>query len=130
MTKRILVIDDEDSVREIVQISLESAAEWDVLTASSGSEGIGIAESEQPDAIMLDVMMPEMDGPTTFKKLQENAATSHIPTVLLTAKAQSCEKEEFLNLGVAGVIVKPFMPLDLVDNICKILNWSEENRRW
>lgn len=124
MTKRILVIDDEDSVLEIVQISLESAANWDVITASSGSAGIELAVSKQPDAIILDLVMPEMDGVTIFKKLQDNIATSHIPTVLLTAKVHISEQAEFRNLGVAGVIIKPFMPLDLVDNICKILNWT------
>ncbi|KOP26137.1 chemotaxis protein CheY [Hapalosiphon sp. MRB220] len=124
MTKRILVIDDEDSVREIVQISLESVAGWDILTASSGSEGIEIAESEHPDAILLDVMMPYMDGPTTFKNLKASVTTSNIPTIMLTAKAQTSEQKQLLDLGVAGVITKPCLPLDLVDNICKILNWS------
>ncbi|MBD2563808.1 MULTISPECIES: response regulator [Nostoc] len=125
MTKRLLVIDDEDSVREIIQISLESVAGWDILTASSGREGIEIAESEHPDAILLDVMMPEMDGPTTFKQLQATVATCDIPTIMLTAKAQPEEKQQLRDLGVAGVITKPCLPLDLVDNICKILNWNQ-----
>jgi CheY-like chemotaxis protein len=124
MTKKILVIDDEDDVREIIQLSLESTTSWDVLTASSAREGIEIAQSEHPDAILLDVMMPFMDGPTTFKQLQTIDATSDIPTILLTAKAQSCEQQEFMDLGVAGVITKPFLPEDLVINICKILHWD------
>ena len=66
-TKRILVIDDDDGVREIAQFCLEAAAGWEVLTAASGSEGLATAESEQPDAILLDVMMPDMDGATTFR---------------------------------------------------------------
>ncbi|WP_392482832.1 response regulator [Nostoc sp. C110] len=124
MTKRLLVIDDEDSLREIIQISLESVAGWDILTASSGSEGIKIAESEHPDAILLDVMMPGMDGPTTFKQLQATAATCDIPTIMLTAKAQPQEQQQLRNLGVAGVITKPCLPQELVDDICKILNWN------
>lgn len=124
MTKRILVIDDEDGVREIIQICLESMTDWKVLTASSGREGIEIAQSEHPDVIMLDVMMPYMDGPTTFKQLQAITATCDIPTILLTAKAQSCEQQEFLDLGVAGLITKPFLPEDLVMRICEILNWN------
>lgn len=124
MTKRILVIDDEDGVREIIQICLESMTDWEVLTASSGREGIEIAQSEHPDVIMLDVMMPYMDGPTTFKQLQAITETCDIPTILLTAKAQSCEQQEFLDLGVAGLITKPFLPEDLVIRICKILNWN------
>jgi CheY-like chemotaxis protein len=124
MTKRILVIDDEDGVREIIQICLESMTDWEVLTASSGREGIEIAQSEHPDVIMLDVMMPYMDGPTTFKQLQTIKETCDIPTILLTAKAQSCEQQEFLDLGVAGLITKPFLPEDLVMRICEILNWN------
>jgi len=123
MTKRILVIDDEDGIREIIQISLEVAAGWEVLTASSGNEGLITANIEQPDAILLDVMMPDMDGPTTFRQLQANAATQGIPTILLTAKAKISEQQQFIDLGVAGVITKPFKAVDLVTTICKILSW-------
>ncbi|GAB1544486.1 response regulator [Scytonema sp. NUACC21] len=124
-TKRILVIDDEDGVREIIQICLEAVAGWEVLTAASGEEGLLIAEDEQPDAILLDVMMPNMDGPTTFGHLQANAATAHIPTILLTAKAKVSEQQEFIELGVTGVITKPFKAQDLVEYIQKILNWKD-----
>lgn len=122
--KRILVIDDEDGIREIIQICLEVAAGWEVLTAASGSEGLATAQSEQPDAILLDVMMPDMDGPTTFRKLQANAATQHIPTILLTAKAKISEQKQFIDLGVTGVITKPFKAQDLVHQIREILDWS------
>ncbi|MBD1809967.1 response regulator [Microcoleus sp. FACHB-SPT15] len=124
-TKRILVIDDEDGIREIIQICLETAAGWDVFTAASGSEGLATAQAQLPDAILLDVMMPDMDGPTTFRQLQANAATKHIPTILLTAKAKISEQRQFIDLGVTGVITKPFKAMDLVDQICKILHWSD-----
>lgn len=124
-TKRILVIDDEDGIREIIQICLEAVAGWDVLTAASGSEGLAKAEASQPDAILLDVMMPDMDGPTTFQQLQANTATQHIPTILLTAKAKISEQQQFINLGVTGVITKPVKAQDLVDQIREILNWSD-----
>jgi CheY-like chemotaxis protein len=124
-TKRILVIDDEDGIREIIQICLEAAAGWDVLTAASGSEGLAMAQTSQPDAILLDVMMPDMDGPTTFRYLQANMVTQHIPTILLTAKAKISEQKQFIDLGVTGVITKPFKAQDLVDQIRDILNWSE-----
>lgn len=124
-TKRILVIDDEDGVREIIQFSLEAAAGWEVLTASCGSDGLAIAEIEQPDAILLDVMMPELDGQTTFRHLQANAATSQIPTILLTAKAKISEKQQLLNLGVTGVITKPFKATHLVEQMREILSWKE-----
>ncbi len=124
-TKRILVIDDEDGIREIIQICLEAAAGWDVLTAASGSEGLEKAEAFQPDAILLDVMMPDMDGPTTFQTLQRLPATRHIPTILLTAKAKISEQQQFIDLGVTGLITKPFKAQDLVNQIREILHWSD-----
>lgn len=124
-TKQVLVIDDEDGVREIIQFSLEAAAGWEVLTAASGDEGLEIAQAQQPDAILLDVMMPDMDGPTTFHQLQLNAATRHIPTILLTAKAKASEQQQLINLGVTGVIVKPFKAQELVNQIREILNWTD-----
>ncbi len=123
-SKRILVIDDEDGIREIIQICLEAAAGWEVLTAASGSEGLAKAQTTQPDAILLDVMMPDMDGPTTFRHLQANVETEHIPTILLTAKAKISEQKQFIDLGVTGVITKPFKAQELVDQIKEILNWS------
>lgn len=123
--KRILVIDDEDGIREIIQISLEAAAGWDVFTAASGIEGLEYAEASQPDAILLDVMMPDMDGPTTFRQLQANDKTKHIPTILLTAKAKTSERKQFIDLGVKGVITKPFKAMDLVKQIREILKWTD-----
>ncbi|WP_026733085.1 response regulator [Fischerella sp. PCC 9605] len=124
-TKRILVIDDEDGVREIIQFSLEAAAGWEVLTAASGAEGLAIAQTQQPDVIILDVMMPDMDGPETFRQLQANPLTQHIPTIFLTAKAKFSEQQHFIDLGVTGAIAKPFKAVELVEQIREILNWSE-----
>ncbi|MGC9505299.1 response regulator [Baaleninema sp.] len=121
--KCVLVVDD-DGVREIVQISLEAAAGWEVLTAASGREAIAIAAAERPDAILLDVMMPDMDGAETFKQLQSHPDTRQIPTIFLTAKAQASECEAYLALGVTGVITKPFAALNLVEDIRGILNWK------
>ncbi|MCT7953911.1 response regulator [Laspinema palackyanum] len=125
MNKRILVIDDEDGLREIIQFSLEVVAGWEVFTASSGREGIALAQSERPDAILLDVMMPEMDGPSTFRELKSNAATEQIPTIWLTAKAQIREQKELIELGGAGAILKPFKAENLAYDVRKILQWSE-----
>ncbi len=122
--KCILAIDDDDGIREIIQFSLEAVTDWKVLTAGSGREGISRAETEQPDAILLDVMMPEMDGMTTFQHLQANAATKNIPTILLTAKDIANEQQRFLNLGIAGAIAKPFKADRLVKQICEILSWQ------
>ena len=124
MTKRILVIDDEDDIREVVQLCLKTVGGWEVLTACSGDQGLTKAEAEQPDAILLDVMMPEMDGVATFQELQANTATRHIPVILLTAKVQAADQRRFAKLAVAGTISKPFNPLHLTGEIAEALGWS------
>lgn len=123
MTKRILIIDDEDTIQTVVQFGVKIAAGWEVLTASSGLEGVETAQAEQPDMILLDVMMPDKDGIATFKELQAHPKTQQIPVILLTAKAQTAEKRQFNDLGVSGVITKPFNSLDLPEQISRILHW-------
>jgi CheY-like chemotaxis protein len=123
--KRILVIDDEEDIREVAQLCLETVGGWEVMTAGSGSEGLAKAEADAPDAILLDVMMPEMDGPTTFQKLQENQATQDIPVILLTAKVQAAEQRKFAQLGVKAVLTKPFDPLMLANQVAKVLGWID-----
>jgi len=119
----ILVIDDEDDIRAVVQVSLEDIAGWRVSVAASGGEGLALAARERPDAILLDVMMPEMDGPTTFAQLQADPATRTIPVVLLTAKVQPGDRRRFEDLGVAGTIPKPFDPLILARRVQEVLGW-------
>ena len=121
--KRVLVVDDEDDIREVVQLSLEVGAGWEVLAAASGPEGIELARSVRPDAILLDVMMPEMDGPTTVLALQADATTRAIPVVLLTAKLQPADRRRFQELGVAGLIAKPFDPLTLHEQLSRTVGW-------
>lgn len=125
MPKRILLIDDEDGVRTITRFSLEAAAGWEVLSAASGDEGLRIAAAEIPDAILLDVMMPDLDGPTTFERLQENPTTRSIPVIMLTAKASPVEHQPLAALGVAGIIIKPFKIPALIAQIRAILNWQD-----
>lgn len=122
-SKRVLIIDDEETIQTVVQFGVRMSAGWDVLSASSGSNGIQTAKTERPDVILLDVMMPDMDGITTFKILQSDPATERIPVIFLTAKAQTSEKRQFQDLGVSGVITKPFNALELPDQITKILHW-------
>jgi CheY-like chemotaxis protein len=124
--KRILIIDDEESIQTVVQFGIKLAVGWDVLTASSGPQGIDTAQTEQPDAILLDVMMPDMDGIATFKALQSHPNTEQIPVIFLTAKAQSSEKRQFNDLGISGVITKPFNSLDLPEQITRILHWQPD----
>ncbi|MGJ3253408.1 MAG: response regulator [Elainellaceae cyanobacterium] len=121
-TKRILIIDDEADIREATQICLEVTGEWQVLTASSGNEGLMKAAIEKPDAILLDIMMPGMDGLATFQNLQENPDTQNIPIILLTAKAQSSEQREFSQLKVAAIITKPYDPFSLSNQLSSALS--------
>jgi CheY-like chemotaxis protein len=121
---RILLIDDEDDIREVASLTLEATAGWEVITASSGASGIRAAIAEQPDAILMDVMMPEMDGPTTFREMQKNPLISDIPVILLTAKVQGVDQRRFADLGVAAVLFKPFDPMTLAQQIAKVLHWD------
>jgi CheY-like chemotaxis protein len=120
--KQILVIDDEDDIRKLIQTCLEIMGGWQVLTARSGSEGLLLALDAQPDAILLDVMMPEMDGLTTFKRLQANPTTKHIPVIFLTAKGRTAEARQFAELGVTGVINKPFNAQKLAHQVAAALD--------
>ncbi|HUV68261.1 MAG TPA: response regulator [Terracidiphilus sp.] len=124
MPRKILIIDDEDDIREVAALSLESIAGWDVVTASSGAQGLARAIEHQPDAILLDVMMPGMDGPTTFRELRKNPATDKIPVLLLTAKVQNSDQRRFADLGVESVLFKPFDPLTLAEQISDVLGWK------
>jgi CheY-like chemotaxis protein len=126
MTRRILIIDDEDDIRQVAAMSLETIAGWDVILANSGKQGIERASKEQPDAILLDVMMPEMDGPTTLLKLKANGQTSHIPVLLLTAKVHGSDQRRFAEMGVAAILFKPFDPLTLARQISTALGWRED----
>lgn len=122
--RRILVIDDEERIQEVVQTCLEILNGWEVLTASSGNQGLRQAQTQQPDAILLDVSMPEMDGLAIFQQLQENPLTQSIPVILLTARVQPADRERFAQLGIAGVITKPFDPVQLAAQVTQALGWS------
>ncbi|HEY1159292.1 MAG TPA: response regulator [Terracidiphilus sp.] len=124
MPHRILIIDDEDDIREVAALSLETVAGWQVITANSGAQGLARAIEHQPDAILLDVMMPVMDGPTTFRELRKNPLTARIPVLLLTAKVQSSDQRRFADLGVKAILFKPFDPLTLSTQIAETLGWS------
>jgi CheY-like chemotaxis protein len=122
-TKRILVVDNEPYIQEVAKVCLETVASWDVLLASSGAECLRVAAAEQPDAILLDVMMPDMDGMTTLQKLQENPATQAIPVILLTAKIQASDRRRYAQMGTLAAIAKPFDPLKLAEQVATALGW-------
>lgn len=122
--KRILFIDDEDDIKTLAQFCLESEAGWKMMSAAGGIEGIEIAQQEQPDAILLDAMMPDIDGLQTITKLQLNSKTKHIPTIFITAKAQASDRLRFYRAGAKGVINKPFDSLTLASQISGFLGWG------
>jgi CheY-like chemotaxis protein len=124
MARRVLLIDDEAAVREVAQVSLEMMAGWDVLAAASGPEGLAQATAEQPDAILLDVMMPDMDGQATLAALRASPTTRHIPVVLLSAIVHPADQPAFTHLGAAGVIAKPFDALTLASQVADLLGWE------
>ena len=124
MGRKILIIDDEEDIREVASLSLETVAGWEVIKASSGSQGVARAAEHRPDAILLDVMMPGMDGPDTFRELRRNPATAGIPVLLLTAKVQGSDQRRFAGLGVEAVLFKPFDPLTLSAQISRALGWK------
>ena len=129
MTKQIekvLLVDDDQNIRLVAQMALEGLTNWKVLLAASGSEALQVALLEKPDLIILDMMMPNMDGPTTFAKLLEQGSLSQVPVIFMTAKVQTHEVENHLKLGAAGVIAKPFDPMLLPKEIMQIVEKADK----
>ncbi|MGF1569884.1 MAG: response regulator [Nodosilinea sp.] len=123
MSKRILVIDDELDIREVVCIALEEFGGWQPASAASGREGLAQAQSATWDAILLDVSMPDIDGLEVFEHLRSHPQTDSVPVILLTAKVQPSDLSHFAALGVAGVIAKPFDPVTVWQQVALILGW-------
>jgi CheY-like chemotaxis protein len=118
------VVDDESDIREVAQVSLELVGDYEVTTAACGRDGLEAARSDRPDAILLDVMMPEMDGPATLAELRADPETRDIPVLFLTAKTQSTERARLAELGAEGILTKPFDPLKLAGEVAETLRWG------
>lgn len=112
---KVLYVDDEDDIREIAVMALEFDPELSVRSCNCGSEALAIAEDWLPDLILLDVMMPGMDGPETLERLRQVEVTASIPVVFTTARTQPEDLSKFMSLGAAGVISKPFEPVALAE---------------
>jgi len=123
MTKAIQVIDDEPDIREVVCLVLEELGGWQPDQAGSGQEGLAKAGAQPWDAILLDVSMPDMDGVAVFKELQARSSTRAIPVILLTARVLKSDIDRFTELGVAGIIAKPFNPLQVWRDLATMLGW-------
>ena len=115
--KRILHVEDEEDIREVAKIALEEVGGFTVETASSGFEALTKAPAFAPDLILLDVMMPGMDGPATLVEFRRMPATASVPVVFMTAKVQAQEVARYLELGALGVIPKPFDPMTLAAQV-------------
>jgi CheY-like chemotaxis protein len=120
-TKRILLIDNEPGTHLVVQVTLKVTLSWETLVADSYQNGIALAAAEQPDAILLDVMMLELEGVSDLKHMETNAFTRNIPTILLIPKAQANSHNSLSQSAIAGIITKPFKPTELVQQVCSIL---------
>jgi two-component system, OmpR family, response regulator len=114
---RILVVDDEPDIREIVDVSLGLDREFKTRACASGADALVTAAEWSPSLILLDVMMPFMDGPATLANLRKNPRTAHIPVVFLTARTQADEIEQYTSLGAQGVLSKPFDPMTLAASV-------------
>lgn len=119
--ERVLLVDDDAAIRRIAEITLSRVGKWQVSLAESGAQALDVVSRESPDLILLDVMMPGMDGPTTLKLLREKESLSQTPIIFMTAKVQKHEIDAYRLLGAAGVIAKPFDPMELPAEIRSIL---------
>lgn len=119
---KVLIIDDEPDVRSVARLSLARVGGMEVIELPGGVQAVETARRERPDAILLDLMMPEMDGVATLEALQSNPETSPIPVVFVTAKAMPAEIRRLKSLGAMDVIVKPFDPMTLSSQLEQILS--------
>ena len=122
--KRVLVIDDDAQIRAVASASLSMVGKWDVCTADCGAEGVARAAADQPDAILLDVMMPGMDGPTTLRALRASPTTAGIPVIMLTAVVGADGQAPVFDQPVAGVLGKPFDIMGLAGDVAATLGWN------
>jgi two-component system, OmpR family, response regulator len=118
--RNVLLVDDEPDIRRLAELALNMVGELEVRLAASGREALKLVRDQPPDLIVLDVMMPGMDGQSVLAELRSTPETAGIPVILLTAKAQLHEVEQYLKSGAAGVIRKPFDPLTLAEEIRRI----------
>jgi two-component system OmpR family response regulator len=115
-----MLVDDDPNIRKLAKMSLERVGSWRVLAVASGQEALELLKDESPDVIILDVMMPGLDGRATLARIKESESAS-VPVILMTAKVQTGELDEYIRIGACGVIIKPFDPLKLPGEIKALL---------
>lgn len=124
MIRVILVVDDEPDILSLVKISLELTADWTIITANSGHEGIFQANTKYPDVILSDIDMPQMNGIEMLRELRQSPTNQSIPAILLTGRSNEMGTQKYVDLGVKTVISKPFDPLTLANQIVQAVNIS------
>ncbi|WP_111497049.1 MULTISPECIES: response regulator [Marinobacter] len=115
--QRVLYVEDEPDIRAVAELALEAVGGFTVKLCASGEQALAEAEDFSPQLILLDVMMPGMDGPETLRALRQRPALEDVPVVFMTAKVQPAELDGYLALGAAGTIPKPFDPMTLADSV-------------
>ena len=121
--QKILYVEDEPDIQAVTKLALEEIGGFTLEVCSNGDEALNKASAFAPDLLLLDVMMPGMDGPTTLKALREISDISSTPAIFMTAKVQPHEVQEYKDLGAVDVIAKPFDPMTLSDNLRNI--WAK-----
>lgn len=119
--RRIMIVDDDEDIRRVTALAARRIGGWEVVCAASGEEALERSRSDAPDVILLDAMMPGLDGPATLAKLREEPATASIPVIFLTARVQQHDLARYRALGARGVICKPFDAAALPDEIRRLV---------
>ena len=127
--RKVMLVDDEPDIRRIAQLSLQHLGPWQVVVAASGREAVDQARSEAPDLILLDVMMPQMDGPQTLQELRSDPSLEETPVIFMTAKTRHDDLAHYVSIGAVGVIAKPFNPVNLAGDIRRILDTALQTPR-
>lgn len=122
--EKVMIVDDDEDIRIVAELAARRIGNWQVVSVASGAEALDAARRERPDLILLDAMMPGLDGLATIGKLRDEPATAAIPVIFLTAKVQHHEIERYLEMGAHGVIRKPFDATTLPDEVRRIMRGS------
>ncbi len=123
--RKVLLAEDDEDIQKVARISLQFRGGWEVFLATNGEECLALAAKEHPDLILLDCMMPKLDGYETCRRLKLDQSLRHIPVIFLTARAQETEIKKGLLLGALGYLIKPFNPMSLVAEIQQIMQDAE-----
>jgi CheY-like chemotaxis protein len=121
----VLVVDDDENIRELTQLALETVNGWSVMTANGGVAALEMCRAHHPDVVLLDMMMPDMDGLTTFEHLQADERTRDIPVILFTAKGRVGDRQPWDDYAIRGMIPKPYNPMTLGQQVMEMLEWTD-----